>query len=164
MTALDGCAQSSGWWFIFTGDTGECPNLDPAGTETGESSFGMLMRTFWGRDGLEDAGFLETWCCEESAAAMAKGIRVSRLRDAGFDQSPDLRRSQLVSTKDESSEDVARLAQCYCDTCESSLCCCIGPCYSTPTISLQADRRSVREVKSTTTCSSAFRRSDTECS
>lgn len=50
IVALDGCAQFSGWKFIFTGDTGECPNREPSGMGTRGS---CVWRAPCGDDGSE---------------------------------------------------------------------------------------------------------------
>lgn len=133
MVARDGCAQFSGWKFILTGETGECPSLEPSGMGTRGSCFGLSIRRFGGEDGLED--LLCWWCIEfmvaeptrggeESTAAMAKGIKViSRIASASEPLSV-LERFQLRSAEG-GSWGGAQLAQCYCDGCRFS-CCLIG--------------------------------------
>lgn len=111
MAALDGWAQFSGWNFILTGDTGECPNREPSGIGTRGSIFSRML---CGEDGLEETGFRRTglvvaeplWGGEESTAAIAKGRRVLSLMASASDQCSEPQ-SYLLVSRDESPGEVA---------------------------------------------------------
>lgn len=108
---------------MVTGETGECPSLEPSGIGTRGSCFSRRM--LCGEDGSEETGFryiglvVAGPLCggEESTAAIAKGKSVSSRIASAFDQVPVLQRFQVVLEEKLPLEEV-RLAQCYCDDCE----------------------------------------------